>query len=73
VREIRLSHVLTCFRPLSCHAPHLAQDDRATFTMTFARNIIIFTVTVSLVTFIAFFGRLPAFRYVHSIATRTSS
>ncbi|KAL5118622.1 palmitoyltransferase swf1 [Pleosporales sp. CAS-2024a] len=30
--------------------------------MTLARNIIIFTVTVSLVTFIAFFGRLPAFR-----------
>jgi hypothetical protein len=41
--------------------------------MTFARNIIIFTVTVSLVTFIAFFGRLPAFRYVHFVATRTSS
>ncbi|EUC34354.1 hypothetical protein COCCADRAFT_4291 [Bipolaris zeicola 26-R-13] len=30
--------------------------------MTVARTIIIFTVTVSLVTFIAFFGRLPAFR-----------
>ncbi|KAH7069895.1 palmitoyltransferase swf1 [Paraphoma chrysanthemicola] len=30
--------------------------------MTLARNIIIFTVTVSLVTFVAFFGRLPAFR-----------
>jgi hypothetical protein len=35
--------------------------------MTLARNIIIFTVTVSLVTFIAFFGRLPAFRYVPSL------
>jgi hypothetical protein len=31
--------------------------------MTVARTIIIFTITVSLVTFIAFFGRLPAFRY----------
>ncbi|KAF2825369.1 palmitoyltransferase swf1 [Ophiobolus disseminans] len=30
--------------------------------MTLARNIIIFTVTLSLVTFVAFFGRLPAFR-----------
>ncbi|KAF1850232.1 palmitoyltransferase swf1 [Cucurbitaria berberidis CBS 394.84] len=30
--------------------------------MTLARNIIVFTVTVSLVTFVAFFGRLPAFR-----------
>ncbi|KAH7397338.1 palmitoyltransferase swf1 [Pyrenochaeta sp. MPI-SDFR-AT-0127] len=30
--------------------------------MTLARNIIIFTVSVSLVTFVAFFGRLPAFR-----------
>jgi hypothetical protein len=36
--------------------------------MTLARNIIIFTVSVSLVTFIAFFGRLPAFRYVHDFA-----
>ncbi|KAH7381281.1 DHHC palmitoyltransferase-domain-containing protein [Phaeosphaeria sp. MPI-PUGE-AT-0046c] len=40
--------------------------------MTLARNIIIFTVTVSLVTFIAFFGRLPAFRntpigFLHSL------
>ncbi|KAF1912101.1 palmitoyltransferase swf1 [Ampelomyces quisqualis] len=40
--------------------------------MTLARNIIIFTVTVSLVTFIAFFGRLPAFRntpigWLHSL------
>ncbi|KAF2026596.1 palmitoyltransferase swf1 [Setomelanomma holmii] len=30
--------------------------------MTLARNIILFTVTVSFVTFVAFFGRLPAFR-----------
>ncbi|KAI4660878.1 uncharacterized protein J4E79_005446 [Alternaria viburni] len=30
--------------------------------MTVARTIIIFTITVSLVTFVAFFGRLPAFR-----------
>jgi hypothetical protein len=30
--------------------------------MTLARNIIIFTVTVSFITFVAFFGRLPAFR-----------
>ncbi|KAL6709882.1 palmitoyltransferase swf1 [Coniothyrium glycines] len=30
--------------------------------MTLARTIIIFTVTVSLFTFVAFFGRLPAFR-----------
>ncbi|KAH8707522.1 palmitoyltransferase swf1 [Phaeosphaeriaceae sp. PMI808] len=30
--------------------------------MTVARNIIIFTVTVSFITFVAFFGRLPAFR-----------
>lgn len=30
--------------------------------MTLARNIIVFTVTVSLLTFVAFFGRLPAFR-----------
>ncbi|KAF2181098.1 zf-DHHC-domain-containing protein [Zopfia rhizophila CBS 207.26] len=30
--------------------------------MAFARNIAIFTITVSLLTFIAFFGRLPAFR-----------
>jgi hypothetical protein len=32
--------------------------------MTLARNIIIFTVSVSLLTFVAFFGRLPAFRCV---------
>jgi hypothetical protein len=31
--------------------------------MTVARTIIIFTITVSLVTFVAFFGRLPALRY----------
>ncbi|RAR13572.1 palmitoyltransferase swf1 [Stemphylium lycopersici] len=30
--------------------------------MTVARTIIVFTITVSLVTFVAFFGRLPAFR-----------
>ncbi|KAI8931750.1 hypothetical protein NX059_011391 [Plenodomus lindquistii] len=30
--------------------------------MTLARNIIAFTVSVSFVTFVAFFGRLPAFR-----------
>ncbi|PSN75068.1 palmitoyltransferase swf1 [Corynespora cassiicola Philippines] len=30
--------------------------------MSLARNIAIFVVTVSLVTFVAFFGRLPAFR-----------
>ncbi|KAF1938161.1 palmitoyltransferase swf1 [Clathrospora elynae] len=30
--------------------------------MTLARNIIVFTVTISLVTFVAFFGRLPSFR-----------
>jgi len=30
--------------------------------MTLARSIILFTVTVSLVTFVAFFGRLPALR-----------
>lgn len=30
--------------------------------MTLARTIIIFTVSVSFVTFVAFFGRLPAFR-----------
>jgi palmitoyltransferase len=32
--------------------------------MTVARTIIVFTITVSLVTFVAFFGRLPAFRYL---------
>ncbi|KAF2654845.1 palmitoyltransferase swf1 [Lophiostoma macrostomum CBS 122681] len=31
--------------------------------MSLGRNIAIFTITVSLLTFIAFFGRLPAFRY----------
>jgi hypothetical protein len=30
--------------------------------MSLARNIILFTVTISLLTFVAFFGRLPAFR-----------
>jgi len=30
--------------------------------MAFARAIAIFTITVSLLTFVAFFGRLPAFR-----------
>jgi palmitoyltransferase len=31
--------------------------------MTLVRTIVIFTVTVSVLTFIAFFGRTPAFRY----------
>lgn len=30
--------------------------------MTLVRNIVLFTVTLSVLTFIAFFGRVPAFR-----------
>jgi len=41
------------------------RDVRVRFTMAFARNVAIFTVTISFMTFVAFFGRLPAFRCSH--------